>query len=92
MPKDHRESMAFSRQATVLLYICSILATALFFKFIVPGVDPHVGHRSIGIGIPDFLVPVIGVFLLCCGVVSAILGRRMWLLYVGPWWRRTYGA
>ena len=84
MARNPRKSIAFSKQATVLLYFCSILAVALFFNFIAPGVDPHVGQRSIGIGIPDFLVPVIVVFLLCIVIVSMILGRRIWLLYVGP--------
>jgi hypothetical protein len=92
MTKAPRESLAFSRVSTVLLCVCRFLAIVLFFNFIVPGVDLELEGRSIAVGIPDFLMSVVGIFMLCVVVVATILGWRIWLLWLGSWWRRTYGS
>jgi hypothetical protein len=92
MTKAPHSSIVFSKAATWLMYLALIVAAGLFFQLIAPGVHPHVGHRSVGVGVPAFLVPVIGCFLLCLLVAGAIIGLRAWFLYVGPWWRRQHGA
>jgi hypothetical protein len=86
-----RGSLAFSRLSTVLLYVFGLLAIALFFNFIAPGVDLELEPGSIAVGIPESLMSMVGIFMLCLVGVVTILGWRIWLLVLGPWWRRSYG-
>ena len=92
MFKESPRSFVFSNTATWLLYIAFVLGAALLFQFIIPSLDPHAGERSIGVRIPAFLLPVLGIFLICALTVCAILGRRIWVLFVLPGRRPDSGA
>jgi len=92
MADNPHSSLAFHGVATLLLQVCLGTAASLFVFYIAPEIDIEVGHRSIAFGVSTLLEPLILVFALCCAIALAIIGWRLWLLYIGPWWRRGADA
>jgi hypothetical protein len=92
MSTDARQSIVFHRVATVLLLLAAVFAGYLLFALIVPALDVELDARSVSVAISTLYQPVLLMFFASCAIVLAILGWRVWLLYIRPWWRGSNGA
>jgi hypothetical protein len=92
MQTDPRQSIAFHGAANALLLLCLVFGGYILFALIMPALEVETDSTSVSVAISTLYRPVLWMFFTSCAIPAAILGWRAWLLWIGPWWRRSNGA
>lgn len=92
MSTQLRRSIVFHPAASVLLLLSVVFAAYMLFVFIIPALNVEVRAGSIDVWFLSVYNPVFLMFFASAGIALAILGWRVWLLYINPEERKSNGA